>query len=118
MILCDRHDAPPGGDAPPGQDPRDRLLGLLGLARRAGKLQLGFGAVEAMVQRGEKPLVIVAADMGPSQRRKVGNWEPVQGVLECGHSADVLGAALGRDKLAVVGLKDHAFVKGIRKLGF
>ncbi len=31
-----------------------KLLGLLGLARRAGKLAMGFTAVEKMVRRGAR----------------------------------------------------------------
>ena len=50
-------------------DKADKLLGLLGLARRAGRLALGFSAVEKMVHRGEKPLVITASDLGGAEIR-------------------------------------------------
>ena len=59
----------------------EKLLGMLGLARKAGKLAVGFTAVETIVRRGESPFVIMASDMGASQKRKVSNWEPLRGTL-------------------------------------
>lgn len=94
------------------------MLGLLGLARRAGRLGLGFSAVEKMVRRGENPLVITASDMGESLKGSVSRWKPVRGVVADVLTGEELARAFGRDKLAVVGVSDSGFVKGIRKLGF
>lgn len=94
----------------------DKLLALLGLAKRAGRLAVGFRAVEKMVRHGEKPLVIIATDVGASQRGKITRWEPVAGfITEVLHSDD-MARTLGRDKLVVVGLSDSGFVRGIKKL--
>lgn len=100
------------------RDQADKLLGLLGLARRAGRLGMGFSAVEKMVTRGENPLVITAADLGDSLKRKVSRWQPVRGVVADVLTGEDLARALGRDKIAVVGVSDSGFVKGIRRLGF
>lgn len=94
----------------------EKLLNLLGLARRAGRLAVGFSAVERLVRRGEKPLVIVAQDIGPSQRNKVLRWEPVAGFVQDVLTSEDLALRLGRDKLVVVGLSDPGFIKGIAKL--
>jgi ribosomal protein L7Ae-like RNA K-turn-binding protein len=96
----------------------EKLIGLLGLARRAGRLGMGFSAVEKMVKRGENPLVITAVDMGESLKGRVSRWEPVRGVVADVLTGEDLARALGRDKLAVVGVSDSGFIKGIRKLGF
>ena len=93
-----------------------KLLGLLGLARRAGKLAVGFTAVETSVRRGERPLIIMATDIGASQKTKIGRWEPLRGMLTDVLSAEVLAQAMGREKLSVVGVSDAGFVKGILKL--
>ena len=93
-----------------------KLLGLLGLARRAGKLAVGVSAVEKMVHRGENPVVIVAADAGASLRSKVARWQPVRDVVEGAVTTADLARALGRDKVAVVAVAESGFVKGIRKL--
>ncbi|MEN8008030.1 MAG: 50S ribosomal protein L7ae [Candidatus Krumholzibacteriota bacterium] len=96
----------------------DKLLGLLGLARRAGRLGMGVSAVEKMVHKGENPLVITAVDIGDSLKGRVSRWEPVRGVVADVLTGEDLARALGREKLAVVGVSDSGFVKGIRKLGY
>ena len=93
---------------------KEKLLGLLGLARRAGKLAIGFHAVEKLVRRGEKPLVIVARDIGPSQRKKVLGWNPVRAFINDELTGEEMAQALGREKLVVVGLSDPGFIKGIQ----
>ena len=110
-----------------------RLCGLLGLARRAGKLAVGASAVERLVHGGEKPLVVLASDAGASLRGSVERWEPVEGVaLETGGSlkvvfdpvegvvadiltSDEMAEAMGRQKLAVMAVADPGFVRGILK---
>ncbi len=93
-----------------------KLLGLLGLARRAGKLAVGFSAVEKIVRRGEAPFIILAQDTGASQKNKIERWEPLSGMLSDVLTAEELAQAMGREKLSVVGVSDAGFVKGIRKL--
>lgn len=92
----------------------EKLLGLLGLARRAGKLAMGFGAVEQLVRRGKKPLVILATDLGPSQKNKAGAWEAQAELVDDVLAKEDLAQALGREKLGVVAVNDPGFVKGIR----
>ena len=95
----------------------DKLLGLLGLARRAGRLGMGVSAVEKMVVKGENPLVITSSDIGDSLKGRVSRWEPVRGIVADVLTGEDMARALGREKLAVVGVSDSGFVKGIRKLG-
>ncbi len=95
----------------------ERLLGLLGLARRAGQLAVGGTAVEKMVARGRRPLVIVARDCGAALRNKALHLEPVRGFLVDLVEREDLARVLGRNKLAVVAVADHGFVDGIKKLG-
>jgi ribosomal protein L7Ae-like RNA K-turn-binding protein len=94
-----------------------KLLGLLGLARRAGQLAVGTSAVEKLVKRGERPLVILAADAGAALAQRVERWEPLAGVVAGAVTGAELAAAFGREKLAVVGTASPDFVRGIRKLG-
>jgi ribosomal protein L7Ae-like RNA K-turn-binding protein len=96
----------------------DKLLGLLGLARRAGRLGMGVSAVEKMVAKGENPMVIAATDTGVSLKGKISRWEPVRGVVDNVLTGEDMARAFGREKLAVVAVSDSGFVKGIRKLGF
>jgi len=73
--------------------------------------------VEKMVVKGENPLVITSSDIGDSLKGRVSRWEPVRGIVADVLTGEDMARALGRDKLAVVGVSDSGFVKGIRKLG-
>lgn len=73
--------------------------------------------MEKMVFKGENPLVITSSDIGDSLRGRVSRWEPVRGIVADVLTGEDMARALGRDKLAVVGVSDSGFVKGIRKLG-
>jgi ribosomal protein L7Ae-like RNA K-turn-binding protein len=94
-----------------------KLLGLLGLAMRAGKLALGDSAVRNLVRRGRRPLVIIARDAGSGQRERLQRLEPVRGILANAVGREELARALGRRQLSVVALSDPGFVAGIARLG-
>ncbi len=93
-----------------------KLLALLGLANRAGKLAVGYSAVDKMVRRQMRPMVILASDIGASQFCKTQRWEPVAGLLAGAVSGEELARLLGREKLSVVAVCDSGFIKGIKKL--
>ena len=78
---------------------------------------MGVSAVEKMVAKGENPLVITSSDIGASLKGRVSRWEPVRGIVADVLTGEDMARALGREKLAVVGVSDSGFVKGIRKLG-
>ncbi len=94
-----------------------KLLGLLGLAHRAGKLALGASGVERLVRKRQMPLVIIARDVGHAQRRKLLALTPVKGFLVDEVDGEGLARALGRKQLVVVAVADAGFVAGINKLG-
>ena len=98
------------------RDVTERLLGLLGLACRAGRLALGARAVESLVKAGRRPLVVVARDAGPTQRARLLRLAPVRGFLADHVGRQDLARTLGRRELAVVAVADPAFVRGIEKL--
>lgn len=93
-----------------------KLLALLGLANRAGKLALGFSAVEKMVRHQQRPLVILSRDIGAAQKSKAERWEPVTGFILDVLSGEEMATAFGRDKLAMVAVSETGFIKGIKKL--
>lgn len=47
------------------------LLGLLGIARRAGKLSLGYEAVRRKIRSGGAKAVFMAADLSDGTRRRL-----------------------------------------------
>lgn len=98
------------------EDNIKKMLALLGLARRAGKLAIGFNAVEQLVRRPGKTLVVTASDMGAAQKSKVMRFENLAGLVDTALTGEQMAEAFGRDKLAIVGVSDPGFVKGIKKL--
>lgn len=81
--------------------------GLLGLARRSGRLAAGHAAVERALVRGEARLVILAADASPGTRRRFQRLADAAGVpVRTWGGKDELGAALGTTPKAVLAVLD------------
>ncbi|MFS2316405.1 RNA-binding protein [Maricaulis sp. D1M11] len=77
-----------------------RALNLLGLARRAGDLAVGFDAVQVALRKGHPAWRIEASDGAADGRRKLDGltrsvWDEDMPVAGC-FLAEQLGAALGR----------------------
>jgi hypothetical protein len=112
-----RDQAPESSPEPAADATADRVLALLGLARRAGRIALGATAVERMVAGGQEPIVIVAQDTSPQQRRRWLALRPVRGFIAEGMERDALARRLGRQNLTVVAVADHGFISGLEALG-
>lgn len=96
--------------------PAERLLGTLGLARRAGRLVVGTRSVLRAARDGDLDLVVVAADAGDNALDRL---RPVtEGPVPTVRAADrrSLGEALGRDPVVVVGLTDTELADKVRRL--
>ena len=100
----------------PKSDPTQRLLGLLGLARRAGKLAVGTTAVRNMCNRGGKIMIIIARDVSPGQKSKLMRLTPPENIVDDLLDRADMATALGREDLTVVAVQDRDFLKGIRTL--
>lgn len=94
-----------------------RLLDVLGLARRAGRLVVGTRAVREAAGGDELRLVAVAGDAGDNA---LGRLRPVldRSGLTVVEVADrqSLGAALGRGPVVAVGLTDRGLAEEVRRL--
>ena len=87
-------------------------LGLLGLARRAGAVSPGVGATRRALAAGEVRLVLLATDASETQWRKVRSLVRRSGVpVGAIAPRHVLGRALGRASLSVIGVTDRSFAK-------
>ncbi len=101
-----------------GQE-QDRALGMLGLARRAGKLQTGEETVRTMLAEKHARLTVLASDAGEAAARKVRGLAAGtrQSVLALPYDKLTLGAALGRPVVSVAAFADVsmalAFVKAL-----
>jgi ribosomal protein L7Ae-like RNA K-turn-binding protein len=93
---------------------RERLVRLLGLGVRAGRVVLGVAGVRARLQRDALRCVVLAADASPRTRDKVERLARARGVpIVQGPRALELGAGLGRPPLQAVGVEDAGLARGL-----
>ena len=97
----------------------DKALGLLGLARKAGKLQTGEETVSVMLAEKHARLTVLANDAGEVVARKIRGLAEGsrQRILRIPYDKLSLGAALGRPSVSVAAFADVslalAFVKAL-----
>ncbi|MCI1965548.1 MAG: ribosomal L7Ae/L30e/S12e/Gadd45 family protein [Oscillospiraceae bacterium] len=94
-----------------------RLLSLLGIARRAGKLSLGSDAVRKAALGGRCPLILFASDLSPHTVRTVGE-AAAKGNAETAvlHvNMEEIGCAIGK-RTGVLAVNDIGFAKKLLAL--
>jgi ribosomal protein L7Ae-like RNA K-turn-binding protein len=100
----------------PVADPRWRkVAGLLGLGARGRLLLVGVERVREAAKRGKVLMAIVAPDVSRHSKEKILPLLQARQVeIVEGPSASALGAAVGRESTAVVGIVDRDLARGIR----
>lgn len=95
----------------------DKILSLLGLCRRAGKLTPGADAVLTKVQKGKSKLVIVAGDISKNTQTKLSLACDRANVklIKLSRSKQQLGKAIGK-LCAVVSVSDKGFAQRLDEL--
>ena len=94
-----------------------KLLGLLGLGVRGRGAVVGVQQVRDAAQRGKLALAVYAPDVSRHSLEKVLPLLAAKRVpVYEGPSAEALGAAVGRETTAVVGVVDRNLASGIRRL--
>jgi len=95
----------------------DRLLGMVGLAVRARKASTGVFLTEKALNEGTCELVIMAEDIGQSNKRKIENKCLEWNVPFIYHGdKNSLSHAAGKKEMPVIGILDHGFAGAIAKL--
>lgn len=99
----------------PGAD--ERVLGLLGLARRAGSVVRGVSAVRDAVRSGEARLVILAEDASAGQLGKLtGLLEAREVVVRWMESRERLGLAIGQAPISALAVTTQSFAEALSGL--
>ena len=99
----------------------DKALNYMGLARKAGRIELGEEPVGAAARAGKACLVLVAADAGDHTWRRAKSFVAGtnQQAVKVPFTKDELGLATGRTSLAIAAFTDPAmalaFVKALPK---
>lgn len=92
----------------------NRILSLLGLCMKAGKIKSGeFGTTEA-VKNGAANVVIVPLDASDNTKKEFRNMCTYYNVpyFECGTKVD-LGKAIGKDYRSSIAVCDEGFSKSL-----
>jgi ribosomal protein L7Ae-like RNA K-turn-binding protein len=90
---------------------------FLGLAQRAGHLQSGDAAVEALIKKGKAKLVILAADASERTKehfRNLAEYKKVPWLM--GGDKMSIGIALGKSPRSVVVIMDEGFSRNLLRL--
>lgn len=94
----------------------DRILNLLGLAQRAGKLSSGDFIVEKAMKKKTPKLVLLAGDCAANNEKKYIQLAELHHIpLRKVGSKETLGAAIGKEVRVVVAVEDDGFAKVLLK---
>lgn len=96
----------------------DKLAGLLGLCRRAGRLTTGFDAVAALAAAGQAALILTAADLseksGKELRFALEKTAHPSVVRSIGLTKEEVGRVLGlRKPVGILATADDGFARAI-----
>ncbi|MDO9577822.1 MAG: ribosomal L7Ae/L30e/S12e/Gadd45 family protein [Candidatus Cloacimonadales bacterium] len=94
----------------------EKVLNLLHICRKAGKLTLGYDACERSCFSGLSKLILVAADLAENQKERIITLAEAYNVkwAEIG-TKQILGAAFKTRDLGIISVDDQNFAKGIKK---
>lgn len=101
------------------QDTAGRLGGLLGMARRAGRLTTGFDAVTALVAEDKAILLLIADDLSEKTEKELrfAARDKAMELLRLPLGKEDIGRALGlRKPVGVLALEDKGFAASVQKL--
>ena len=92
----------------------DKVISLLGLAERAGKI--ASGAAEKAVKIGKARLIIVAEDASDNTKKKFSDMcKYYQVPFACYSQKELLGHGIGKEFRASLAVLDGGFAKAIEK---
>lgn len=94
----------------------DKILSLLGLAKKAGKLKSGEFSVETELKKGKAKVVVVANDASDNTKKKYRDMCTYRRVPIYFYSdMESLGKCIGTEFRAGVVVTDEGFANGIIK---
>ena len=95
----------------------NKFLGMLGLAKRAGKVQTGEDICSKAVKSGVSKLIIVACDASDNTKKSFSNMCAYYHVpMIVFADKETLGHAIGKQFRASVAVTQDGFTKAILKL--
>ncbi len=95
----------------------DKVLSLLGLARRAGKLSLGFDPAAESVKTGQSRLILITSDISPKTKKELeyslrNSEMQLQSIP---FDVESVGRAVGK-AAKIISVNDEGFAASVKKL--
>lgn len=102
---------PPG---PPGET-KNRALGMLGLAKKAGFLEIGDESVSVSAKRGKAQLILSASDASDGSKRRAAGYAEMCGAFYGEFMMDKaeLSSVIGRGAPGIIAVTDVGLAAGI-----
>ena len=95
----------------------DKVLGMLGLAKRAGKVESGEFSAEKAVKTYQSRLVILAEDASENTRKKFTDKASYRKIpVRIYADKERLGKATGTGERSVLSVNDEKFAESLVKL--
>lgn len=95
----------------------NKVLGLLGLSAKAGKVCFGRDACIDLIEKNKVELIIVATDASERTKRNIEFICNNNNINICFYGTiDELSRAIGKNNKAVIGIKEENFAKQIEKI--
>lgn len=92
----------------------DKVLGLIGLAKKAGRITAGSEACEGAIRSGISKLIVIAGDISENGRKAICDCCRHYGVKYITYaSKEELGAAVGSEIRAVISINDEGFARAV-----
>lgn len=93
---------------------KNRILSLLGLATKAGRIKSGEFAVEQTIKSENAFLVIVAEDASDNTKKHFNDMCSFRGVpFYIYGTKEMIGRCIGKESRASIALTDEGFSKGL-----
>ena len=94
----------------------NNILGLIGLAMKAGKICFGADSVEENLNKQKVKLLIISKESSErTQSKFVKLCEKYNVPVIIDGEIDALSKAIGKNNKAIIGIKDINFAKSIQK---
>lgn len=95
-----------------------KLLSLLGIARRAGKLSVGFDAAAESMKKGRSCLLLLADDISERTSGSITSKAEQSGteILKINVSMEQVGNALGKKMTGIISVNDSGFAEKLKTL--
>ena len=95
----------------------DKLLSFLGIARRAGRLSLGFDMATEAMRKGKSKLLLLACDLSPRTTKAI--TETAQNsntqTIVLNISMEQIGMSLGK-VTGIISVNDEGFAEKLKTL--